>query len=56
MDEVVKVLKHMQNCIHELRSNVEALDDNQGIQIGRSTFDYLDESMEELKNKLKGEM
>ena len=53
INEVLNVLEKMQECIHELRQDVERLDDNKGIQIGNSSFDYLDSTMAELKYWIK---
>jgi hypothetical protein len=56
MKEIIEVLQRMQECINELKNDVDRLDEDQGIQIGNSSFDYMDQAMDNLKNKLKGEM
>jgi ribosome-binding protein aMBF1 (putative translation factor) len=55
LDNVFEALKQIQECIHELRRDVESLQDDGGIQIGNSTFDCMDSAIKELKQSIKPE-
>lgn len=53
-EEMVIVLRLMQECIQDLRGDVENLQgEDAGIQIGNSTFDYMDMAIEKIENKIK---
>lgn len=54
-EKVYETLKHIQECVHELRRDVESLQGDSGVQIGNSTFDYMDTAINELKNVIKPE-
>lgn len=53
MKEVIKALKHIQDCIHEIKRDVESLQEDSGIQLGNSTFDYMDKAIDSLEKRLE---